>query len=114
MAPSADWLDLQFDRRLRERRAEFDAWFQNLGYELSPEPTNGRGQHWIHYLHDGNRALMRDILADDDDQMTLRRLRENGIIEGVTHPRYAILDGAVPETPQTSAERQQLIHENPF
>jgi pimeloyl-ACP methyl ester carboxylesterase len=112
MAPSTDWLDLQLDRMLFERRSEFDAWFQNLGYELSPNPTRGRGQHWAHYLHDGNRALMRDILAND--QMTLRWLRDNGVIEGVTHPRYAILDRAVPQTPQTSAERQRIIHQGPF
>jgi hypothetical protein len=109
MAPSADWLDLQLDRRRRERRSEFDAWFEDLGYELSPEPTRGRGQHWAHYLHDGNRALMRDILAND--QMTLRWFRENGVIEGVTHPRYAILEGAVPHTPQTSDERRRISQE---
>lgn len=110
MASSADWLDLQLDRRLRERRSEFDAWFHDRGYELSPEPTKGRGQHWAHYLHDGNRALMNDILAND--QMTLGWFRDNGVIEGVTHPRYAILDGAVPKTPPTSAEREQFVQDD--
>ncbi|MFT5181539.1 MAG: hypothetical protein ACI8S3_001423 [Alphaproteobacteria bacterium] len=110
MAPSADWLDLQLDRRRFEHRSDFDAWFRNRGYELSPEPTKGRGQHWAHYLHDGNRALMRDILAND--HMTLGWFRENGVIECVTHPLYAKLPGAVPQTPQTSDERRRIAQED--
>jgi hypothetical protein len=64
--------------------------------------------HWACYTNDGNRALLRDLLASD--VMTGAQFKAHGMPLGNSSPAFGRFDGvAIPTLPQSTVERQRLI-----
>ncbi len=107
------WLDLQFDSQaLMDWCAAGNApdgipYSVDAAAEEESHPTAGL-DHWACYTNDGNRALVRDLLASD--VMTGAQLKAHGVPLGNSSPAFGRFNGvAIPTTPQSTVERQRLI-----
>jgi hypothetical protein len=107
------WADLQYDNTTLVN------WFaaanapDGVPYRINPvaeeesHPFAGL-DHWSCYTNDGNRALVRDLLASD--VMTVAQLRAHGAPTGTNSPSFGRFNGVpVTLTPQSMVERQRLI-----
>jgi hypothetical protein len=107
------WLDMQFDSQaLVDWYAAANApdgipYSIDAAAEEGSHPSAGM-DHWACYTNDGNRALLRDLLASD--VMTGAQFKAHGIPLGNSSPAFGRFDGvAVPTLPQSTVERQRLI-----
>lgn len=101
------WIDFQLDHSDPDNAEEFRRWFDNLGgYKLSGEVSDLGGLHWAYYLHRDNRALFRDILAND--ALTIEWMRRQAAPDGIDRFRYEGLSGTPPKTPMTCSGRHRL------
>jgi hypothetical protein len=104
------WLDWQLDRPalvawLAAGRAPGGAAYHvDASAETGVHPL-GSLNHWAYYTNDGNRALVRDLLAEDG--LTVAACRAAGAPDGVECPEYGGFAGmGVPLTPLTCAARR--------
>ncbi len=102
------WLDLQLDR------PDAVAWLGAHGFSVRSEALSGDGaihtaaglNHWVYYMAEGNRRLVRFLLSDPDASVSW--FRQHGFPEGVVSSTYGVFDPTVPETPGSYAERMAL------
>jgi hypothetical protein len=107
------WLDLQFDSQALMDWCKAGNAPDGIPYSVDAaaedesHPTAGL-DHWACYTNDGNRALIRDLLASE--VMTGAQLKAHGVPLGNSSPAFGRFNGeTIPTTPQSTVERQRLI-----
>ncbi len=107
------WVDLQLDNRNLSNWLAGGNAPDGQRYTVNPlaeedsHPTANLN-HWACYTNDGNRALVRALLASD--AMTCVQLRAHGVPAAVNAPSFGRFDGLpVPVTLRSAVERQQFL-----
>jgi hypothetical protein len=110
---NARWTDLQYDNPALQSWLLAGSAPDGVPYRINPlaedeSHPNAGMDHWACYTNDGNRALVRDILASP--VMTGAQLLAHAVPSGTNAPTYGRFNGAlVPPTLQSALERQRMI-----